>query len=61
VTQILPWLLQRIYKKTADDFESQKKQTAVSLQIYRQLLSTFDVLDPGSAAKIAREFQTKQL
>jgi hypothetical protein len=48
-------------QKTANDFESQKKRTAVSLQIYRQLLSRFDVLDPGSAAKIAREFQTKQL
>jgi hypothetical protein len=48
-------------QKTADDFQSQKKQTAVSLQINRQLLSRFDVLDPGSAAEIAHEFQTKQL
>jgi hypothetical protein len=48
-------------QKTADDFQSQKKQTAVSLQIYRQLLSRFDVLDPGSAAKIAHEFPNKAI
>jgi hypothetical protein len=48
-------------QKTADDFQSQKKQTTVSLQIYGQLLSRFDVLDPGSAAKIAHEFQTKKM
>jgi hypothetical protein len=59
VTQILPWLLQRIYKKPG--MICNPKRNKLLFHSRYTIAPRFDVLDPGNAAKIAHEFPNKAI